>query len=30
LGHSYLATTKAYLNCFENRVVDEANELINE
>ena len=28
LGHSDLATTEAYLDCFEDQVVDEANELI--
>ena len=28
LGHSYLATTEAYLDCFEDEVVDDVNELI--
>ena len=28
LGHSDLATTEAYLDCFEDQVVDQANELI--
>lgn len=28
LGHSDLATTEAYLDCFEDEVVDDANELI--
>ena len=28
LGHADLATTEAYLDCFEDKVVDDANEKI--
>ena len=30
LGHADLATTETYLDCFEDKIVDEANEKITE